>query len=214
MHLDWEGCFNARHLDVARGPLVRSDALDHLTGAGWSALYASGITTVVDLRNDDEVTAVPAMPKGVTRLHLPLDGKEDREFWNSWENTWAFGTPLYYGPHLRRFPHLTTRVLEALAAAPAGVVFHCGIGRDRTGMVAMIVLWLLGRDRQAIIDDYQLSARCLPPLFVRRGEEDHAPRVESYLRSKGTTLAAACSDFLDGLAELNLDGTALRQRFL
>lgn len=218
MHLDWEGCFNARHLPVKHGPLVRADALDRLTHKGWRALCESGITTVIDLRNDDEVSQVPAMPPGVTRLHLPLDGREDREFWAPWERTWAFGTPLYYLPHLTRFPERTTRVLQALADSSGGVVFHCGIGRDRTGMIAMIVQWLLGMERQAIIDDYLLSALRLKPLFARRGEEDHGPRVDAYLRTRGTTLVEVCGQFLDGLTDLDradfgLYSKALRARF-
>lgn len=210
LDLEWEGCFNARQLGLSHF-LARSDSLDQLTPAGWAALKSSGVTTIVDLRNDDEVSAVPPPPPGVTRLHLPLDGKEDREFWDVWENGWEFGTPLYYAPHLRRFPHLTARVLAALTP---GTVFHCGIGRDRTGMIAMVAQWLLGADRERIIDDYLLSAQRLPPLFARRGEEDHGPRVESFLRQRGATLAAVCGEFLDELGDLNLDGTALRERFL
>lgn len=209
LHLNWEGCFNARQLGQG-GFLARADSLDFLTTAGWPALRSCGVTKIVDLRNHDEVSAVGPMPAGVLRLHLPLDGKEDREFWDVWEKGWQFGTPLYYAPHLRRFPHLTARVLDALEP---GTVFHCGIGRDRTGMIAMVAQWLLGVERQRIIDDYLLSAQRLPALFRRRGEEDHGPLVESFLRERGTTLAEVCGEFLDGLGELELDGTALRERF-
>jgi protein tyrosine/serine phosphatase len=62
-HLNWEGCFNARDLGGLRttdgcvtrwGAVVRSDSLDHLSAAGWSALQAHGIRTIVDLRNDQD----------------------------------------------------------------------------------------------------------------------------------------------------------------
>ena len=63
-NLDWEGCFNARDLGGLRtvdgretrwGAVVRSESLDLLTPAGWSALRAYGIRTIVDLRNDHEL---------------------------------------------------------------------------------------------------------------------------------------------------------------
>jgi hypothetical protein len=62
-HLDWEGCCNARDLGglsttdgrtTRWGAVARSERLDELTAAGWSALEAHGIRTIVDLRNHDE----------------------------------------------------------------------------------------------------------------------------------------------------------------
>lgn len=81
-------------------------------------------------------------------------------------------------------------------------------------MIAMLAQWLLGVERQAIIDDCLVSAQRLPPLFWRRGEEDHGPLVEVFLGERGATLAGVCGQFLDGLGEFELDGTALRENFL
>ena len=52
--------------------------------------------TVVDLRNDDELgdDAAPR-PHEIATLHIALDGKEDREFWDAWDSGPQFGTPLY-----------------------------------------------------------------------------------------------------------------------
>lgn len=38
-------------------------------------------------------------------------------------------------------------------------VFHCHAGKDRTGVVAAILLEALGVDRRDILDDYELTAR-------------------------------------------------------
>jgi protein-tyrosine phosphatase len=50
-------------------------------------------------------------------VHVPLDATEDREFWNVWAAGPQFGTPLYYGPHLERFPERSAAVLNAIARA-------------------------------------------------------------------------------------------------
>src|SRR5215217_490229 len=140
-HLLWDGCMNVRDLGglpatggraVRRGALVRADALDRLSADGWAALEAHGVRTVIDLRNDDELGEdAAARPSGLTTLHLPLDGLEDHEFWRHWLGRPEFGTPLYYGPWLDRFPERAAQVLAAIARAQAGgVAYHCGIGRD------------------------------------------------------------------------------------
>jgi protein tyrosine/serine phosphatase len=128
--------------------------LDGLDAAGREALAQAGVRTIIDLRNDDERAA--AAPGSV---HLPLDAAEDTEFWDEWGRDWRFGTPLYYGPHLARHPDRSARVIAAIAhAPPGGVLFHCVGGRDRTGMIAMLVLALVGVPKDAIAADYARTA--------------------------------------------------------
>jgi protein-tyrosine phosphatase len=38
-------------------------------------------------------------------------------------------------------------------------VFHCHAGKDRTGVVAAVLLEALGVDRPVVLDDYELTAR-------------------------------------------------------
>src|SRR4051812_31790009 len=163
-HLQWDGCRNVRDLGglgrIRPGALVRADSLERLTAGGWAALEAHGVRTVIDLRNPDEIgeDAAPR-PPGVTTVRLPLDGMEDTGFWARWMHRPEFGTPHYYGPWLERFPERAARVLLAIARAePGGVAYHCGIGRDRTGLVTMLVLAALDVPPAEAAADYALSA--------------------------------------------------------
>jgi protein-tyrosine phosphatase len=211
VHLEWEGCFNVRDLGglplagggVTRwGAVVRADALDELTEAGWEALVAHGVRTIVDLRNADE-RHYESPPVHV--VHVPLDATEDREFWDVWENGPQFGTPLYYGPHLERHPGRSAAAVAAIAdAAPGGVAFHCGGGRDRAGQVAALVLSLVGVPAEAIVADYALSEERLTARYAARGEEDQGPLLSGYLADRGTTAGAVLADLLAGL---DVEGT-------
>jgi protein-tyrosine phosphatase len=164
--LDWEGCANVRDLgglptvdggEVRRGAVVRGDAPDHLSPAGWAALREHGVRTIVDLRNDDE-RGHASVPAGLDRVHVPLDGVEDTEFWAEWAGGPQFGTPLYYGPHLDRFPERSAQAIAAIARArPGGVLVHCVGGRDRAGQVSMLLLALAGVAPDEIAADYCLS---------------------------------------------------------
>jgi protein-tyrosine phosphatase len=169
-HLDWDGCFNARDLCdlptadgrvTRRGAVVRADCLDALSTTGWSALCDHGVRTVIDLRNDDELTAPAAeRPAGLSTIHLPLDAIDDSGFWDDWMHGPQFATPLYYSAHLERFPARSARVLAAIAhAQPGGVLVHCFGGRDRTGQIAMLVLALAAVAPDEIAADYALSRR-------------------------------------------------------
>ncbi len=185
------------------GAVVRADALDELAVAGWAALVAYGVRTVIDLRNDDERAAgagrAPRPPRLAT-IHVPLDVVEDRDFWNLWDSGPQFGTPLYYGPHLERFPERSAAVIAAIAgAAPGGVAFNCAGGRDRTGQVTMLLLALAGVAPDDIAADYVLSGVRLRARYAARGEEDEGPLLEAFLEKAGTTAADVLVTMLRGL---------------
>jgi hypothetical protein len=138
---------------------------------------------------------------------VALDGAEDAAFWKPWRRTPAFGTPLYYAAHLERFPERSARAVAAVARArPGGVAVHCGVGRDRTGLVSLLVLALVGVEPEAIAADYALSSERVSLLLVDRGEPDHVPEVEAFLADRGTTGAQLVADLV---AEVDVEA-ALR----
>jgi protein tyrosine/serine phosphatase len=211
-HLEWDGCANVRDLgglrtgsggEIRRGALVRADALDRLSAAGWAALEAHGVRTVIDLRNEDELASdLAPRPAGLTTLHLPLDGVEDTEFWKDWHGRPEFGTPLYYRAFLDHFPARTAAVLTAIARAqPGGVAVHCGIGRDRTGLIAILLLALAGAEPEEIAADYALSEARVP-----------FGGVGTFYEDRGTTAAAVVLELLAGLdAEAYLRGAGVTE---
>jgi protein-tyrosine phosphatase len=68
-----------------------------------------------------------------------------------WRRVWdegLDGTPLYYRPFLEEKAERCAAAVAALAdARTGGVLVHCGIGRDRAGLVALL-LDLVGSRRR------------------------------------------------------------------
>jgi protein-tyrosine phosphatase len=181
-HLDWDGCLNVRDLGGLRtadgretrwGAVVRSDAPDQLSPKGWAALREHGIRTIVDLRNDEERAVEPEpLAAGLTMVHEPIDDIDDIEFWRYCRDNRLDGTPLYYLPFLERAgkAERCAAVVAAIARAePGGVLVHCGIGRDRTGLITLLLLALVGVSPEDIAADYELSHDRLEPLRVGLG---------------------------------------------
>jgi protein tyrosine phosphatase (PTP) superfamily phosphohydrolase (DUF442 family) len=128
--------------------------VDFVTARGWQQAYDAGVRTVIDLRNDDEVSTQATAPAHMVRRRVPLDGIEDFEFWEPFLASGLHGTPLYYEKFLREKSDRVAAAMTALAESDGGVVFHCGGGRDRTGLITLLLLDLAGVDRGAILDDY------------------------------------------------------------
>ncbi|MEQ4566828.1 tyrosine-protein phosphatase [Paenarthrobacter sp. CAP02] len=188
-----------------RGVFFRSENVDLLTAAGWQALYDSGIRTVVDLRQRQEREMDnQERPPWVTTVHVDLDGLENTGFWGGFWDNGLVGTALYFLPHLTAMPERAGSTLSAiLNAAPGGVLFHCMGGRDRTGIIAMLLLSAVGVEQEAIVHDYMETVR----LDDLRAASTNRNRAEAQLNElcvrHGTTTEGA---FRAALTGLDLDG--------
>ena len=168
--LRWEGCSNVRDLGGLRtydsrmtcwGAVVRSDTPARLTAAGWSALYAYGIRTIITLRThgmvEDELNFTSPYSDLLT-AQVAIEDVTDSEFVQQWATSELWATPLYYQDALRRWPERHAAVISAIAQAqPGGVLFHCIRGNDRTGIITLLLLALAGVTSDDMIADYELS---------------------------------------------------------
>ncbi|MET9000577.1 tyrosine-protein phosphatase [Amycolatopsis sp. Hca4] len=217
--MSWPGFHNTRDLGglpatsgktTRFGAFFRAADLRFVTEAGWAQARAAGVRTVVDLRNADEIrpaaeprtaqagsaqftadTAGPATPAGIERLEVPLDDVDDLAFWQHINGAGLNGTPLYYPVFLRRKAGRCAAVVKAMAHADSGVLFHCGMGRDRTGLVALLLLALAGVEPRAIAADYALSAEALGDLVAAMGADDQGPVIRAALAKHRTTAEGA-----------------------
>lgn len=166
--LSWQGCLNIRDLGglslKARGKtrfrvLVRADDVTRLSAEGRAALREYGVSTVIDLRCPSEGHPFDGA------VRVPLFRNDDPALVAAAERCDCQGD--FYVLLLESSHSLFSEAVEILAAAPGGTLFHCGAGRDRTGLVAALALLLTGVRDDAIIDDYMLSRVALQ----RRYEE-------------------------------------------
>jgi protein-tyrosine phosphatase len=203
-YLRWNACYNARDLGglptldgawTRRGALVRADSVGRLTEQGRAALEAYGIRTIIDLRFGVEVREDPSPFVDHARIvshNLPLNPNDIAVTRSLAAQR---GSALPY-PATVNVAYLATHqapiaaVMRVIAAAPGGgILFHCHAGRDRTGLIAALLLALVGVPAATITADYALSFSALAETMeaTLAHVESAYGGTEGYLRAAGVT---------------------------
>ena len=100
-------------------------------------------------------------------------------------------------------------------AEPGGVVVHCGAGRDRTGLITLLLLSLVGATPEDIARDYELSTERLSSRYAALGEDDQGPMIRDILTRKHTSATREILSLLDTLdVESHLRSAGLRPETL
>ncbi len=160
--------------------LLRGDDPVQLTPAGLEALLDLGLATVIDLRWPEEVAANPnPLPRAQIRYrHISLLTHSQQ----SWGRLSGEGPKENWKCLVLEHttPQLQT-VLQAIAEAPSGaLLFHCVAGKDRTGVIAALLLALADVTPQAIAHDYSVSADNLREAYLTRyANRDRAEILEA-----------------------------------
>jgi hypothetical protein len=189
------GGINTPRGPIQPGRLFRSANPDALSPTGWRELHARGIRTLVDLRNDDEVAATTSRPLEVAVVRRPIEDHSDGEFMAVWGD--RLGTPEYYPEVLRLWPALISGAIGAIAdAPPGGVLVHCMAGRDRTGMIAAMILELLEVQRDDIAQNFARSARDIDAWWRIHGGPKGS-MTDSELDAYVAAAAVLLNEFLD-----------------
>jgi protein tyrosine/serine phosphatase len=192
--LRWEALLNARDLGglpsamgpIARGAIVRADALYRLNDAGWASLVAHGVRTVIDMRNEKEVAAKPYSATADGGLSVVNIAQQTDEMWQSLPrpiDRVSFDTTMLELARSR-----FASIADAIAEAPeGGVLIHCEVGKDRTGLMTMLLLDLVGTPVDVIAADYTLTAIGLAPLFADLITKAETPERRARLEEEALT---------------------------
>ena len=208
--IELEGAFNFRDLGgYPAGPgrrtrwrrLFRSDSLSELTPGDLATLESLGVATVVDLRTSAEVDRdgrAGLDPRRVHYAHLSVLREEAGE---------SAGAPAATSrPSAICGTCRTTRRRwcgpSSWSATRLGFPWSstAAAGKDRTGVLAALVLSLVGVDRDVVVADYALTAERMPLIVERlRRHPVYGPRMAEMPSATFGVRAETMARFLDGL---------------
>lgn len=175
---------------IRPGALIRADSLDRLDPDGLLAFAEHQVSLILDLRGRGEAEQRPHPFADDPRYRLvPLiDPRRERTRDRSAERTLG----MIYSSSLDRNARCIVDGVAAIAdAPPGGVVVHCAVGKDRTGMIVALVLSALGVPEKEIADDYELSADCLREEFdgiIASLDGEERSRVAERMSSRRETI--------------------------
>jgi protein-tyrosine phosphatase len=211
-HVPFEACFNFRDIGgyetidgrrVRWSAVFRSDALHRLTARDLELAEQLGVRTVIDLRTARELETDGRFgnESAVAFHHVPLEQEIPIE-------PPARETPepppgVWYAEIATAGRGALVSAFTLIAESEHAVVFHCAAGKDRTGILAALLLSSLGVPDEVIVADYHLSERSLGPAvaWAEANEPKWAKQMAAFPPWTLQAPAARAQAFLDILRE-------------
>jgi protein-tyrosine phosphatase len=186
-----DGLYNIRDLGgyqrrgggvTAAGRILRADSMHSLTDYDKEKLLGMGLRSIIDLRSQKEIEQAPnvfadsdkvqyfhiPLLKGIQSIQLPIDTSPE----------------LLSDLYIRIIDNCQKelkKVFSTIADHDEGMlIFHCAAGKDRTGVIAALLLDAVDVLEENIIRDYSLSEKYMKPVFQRQKE---------LLREKGVDIS-------------------------
>jgi hypothetical protein len=185
--------------------LYRSDTLHDLTESDLAALRGIGLKTIIDLRTPAELEMTgrgPLQDDDIAYLHLSVIQEATSDDPVVLPPLPELDLALVYLHWLESSPGAFVEALTALGnpeSYPA--VFHCAAGKDRTGVLAALVLDIVEVERTVIFEDYALTATNLDSILIRQGKDPETAQRMVAAPQLFTAEAQTMETFLDGLYE-------------
>ena len=159
------------------GVFIRSEAPYRTSQSDINFLIDYGVKSSMDFRSESEMHSRPSSIKDILPYYprplfresvsvsnevpktrrKPKFKKKEKQFGIDWEEE--------YINMLENGASWAKEVLTIASQAPGCLLYHCTTGKDRTGLVTMMILSIAGVSREDIAADYCVSQIYLEPVY-------------------------------------------------
>ncbi len=133
-------------------------------------LLKYGVTTVIDLRDEEEAERIPSVFKFIEAVDyhniclLDFNAAVANIYYRSLEECYEYS--------LENYKEKYFEALSTIADTKDGcVLYHCYFGKDRTGLLSMLLLYIAGAEVEDIIADYQTTHTYILPYIKKKVAE-------------------------------------------
>lgn len=196
---DLQGIKNKNNKQLRKHFLLRSASLDKPTKEQIDYLNSIKLKRIIDLRNEEEAMHEPDVKiDGCSYFNFSLIDEDlngithqAREKQLRMLQEVPTMEECYIGMFKDEFSlnNIKNAMREIVLNDGFPVDVHCATGKDRAGMIVMLLLYILDVDYETILDDYLKQRKMYLPTAIKYG-------VLAFIGSKGDrTLAKKAYDF-------------------
>jgi protein-tyrosine phosphatase len=154
---------------VKAGVILRSGNLDKLPDTSQQQLIDYGVQTIIDIRDEWEAENYPNVfinSPTVTYRNVPFlgDALSGDQTWQTETSDFTHLHELYI-KYVQRCQPQIANIMTAIAESDSVVMVHCHAGKDRTGIIAALLLSLVDVPDDVIAEDYSLSSAQISHLI-------------------------------------------------
>lgn len=234
---DLGGILNKDGLVISNKKILRGDNISKLTPEDIKKLVEEyKLHTIIDLRTDEEIAeAEDVKIPNVKYLHIPIFTGQVVGITHERKIDLATATIpdlnilyKYMVSNEYSISQLKNVLHEIMNENNYSILFHCTEGKDRTGIVAMFILYMLDVDMKTIMEDYlftnhinqKKAENYFNMVLEKTNNEEYANQIrniflvkESYLESALESILEECGDLDSFMKEkLNIESST-RERF-
>ncbi len=164
---DLKGLKTSEGREIRENVLYRSSKINDLRAEDIERIYSLGLKRIIDLRHEDEMKKYPDYVfKDVRYLHYSLleDNISAAAHYNDGKKLMRLKKMSPIEDTYRDFftdPYSLKMIKEVIREIVLNheypVVWHCVTGKDRAGVITMIILSILGVSREDIIANYMAT---------------------------------------------------------
>ncbi|MBL3644410.1 tyrosine-protein phosphatase [Bacillus sp. RHFB] len=160
---------------------LRSSDMSKLTREDIVFLREFGVKTVIDLRGKDEIETHknPLAEEDFCIYHnIPFITGQVSDITIS---NYELSVGDFYVDLLEQNKDTVKRIFDAIDTSEEGcIVFHCAAGKDRTGILAMLLLGLAGVEKKDIVSNYEVTYTNLESIQQYENQFGNIPKEFLY----------------------------------
>ncbi|WP_299089037.1 tyrosine-protein phosphatase [uncultured Metabacillus sp.] len=160
---------------------LRSSDMSKLTREDIIFLKEYGVKTVIDLRGVDEIETHknPLGEEDFCKYHnIPFITELVSDITLS---SYEISMGDFYIDLLEQNNDSVKRIFDVIDQAEEGcIVFHCAAGKDRTGILAMLLLGLAGVEKKDIVSNYEVTYTNLESIQQIENPNGNIPKEYMY----------------------------------
>lgn len=170
---------NKEHQKLKEHQFLRADSLHQLTEKDQEVLLSYGVKAVIDLRSQREREQAPCVWENSAQVDYYSVPMLDEMNSNGFQGEMPESMGKLYIELLENGKGEYAKIFQTMCKyKDRCVVFNCTAGKDRTGVIAMLLLSLAGVDAEVIAQDYSVSEKYMEPIFKQQKEQMQKYGVE------------------------------------